>query len=90
MLSSNVPEVAPISKETAEQIREYIQDYGEELVKLPEKSWDTSICIWMGDSWDVLIDLWTATEGRSDLVLSASVSERGEGYIVNVEMVYVP
>ena len=66
------------------------QDYGEELVKLPEESWDTSICIWMGDRWDVLIDLWTATEGRSDLVLSAGVSEKDEGQIVNIEMVYVP
>jgi hypothetical protein len=38
----------------------------------------------------VLVDLWTAAEGRSDLVLSAEVSEVGREYSVRIALVYVP
>ena len=89
-LSVGVSGVAPVSAKTAKQIEEYIKDYGETLVELPEKTWASSICIWMGNRWDVLIDLWTKGEGRSDLVLSAQVSESKAGLVVRVEMVYVP
>ena len=89
-LSSGVAGVAPISNETAEQIEEYIDDYGETLVALPDDTWATSVSLWMGDRWDVLVDLWTRGEGRSDMVLSAQVSETGAGYTFRVYMVYVP
>ncbi len=89
-LSGGIGGVAPISASTAEQIEGYIEDYGETLVELSEETWASSVCIWMGDDWDVLIDLWTKGEGRSDMVLSARVSESNSGYLVRVEMVYVP
>jgi len=79
-----------VSSETAEHIEKYIQHYGEELVELPEEAWDSSVCIWMGVRWDALIDLWTSSEGRSDLVLSLRVSEDGGGFKFDVYMVYVP
>lgn len=82
--------VSFVSDETATHIKEYIQDYGEELVQLPDETWESSICIWMGGHWDVLIDLWTIGEGRSDLVLSAKVLEKSSEYIVEMGMVYVP
>lgn len=90
LLKDGISGVAPVSGETAEQVREYIQDYGATLVELPPQSWDTSVCIWMGDHWDALIDLWTEDEGQSDLVLEVKVSEAGSGYLVAVYMVYVP
>lgn len=89
-LSVGIPGVAPVSAKSAKQIQEYIDDYGETLVELPEKTWASSVCLWMGNGWDVLIDLWTKTEGRSDLVLRARVKETKAGLIVHVEMVYVP
>jgi hypothetical protein len=89
-LSAGVPGVAPVSAKTAKQIAEYIEDYGETLVELPEKTWASSVCLWMGKSWEVLVDLWTKGEGRSDLVLSARVSETKTGVVVRIEMVYVP
>ena len=89
-LSSEIDGVASVSKETANHIKEYIEDYGEELIQLPNETWESSICICMGGYWDVLIDLWTAGEGRSDLVLGARISESKNGYIVDIEMVYVP
>jgi hypothetical protein len=82
--------VSSVSNETANHIRDYIEEYGEELVQLSEETWESSACIWMGAHWDVLIDLRTAGEGRSDLVLGAKVTESADSYIVNVEMVHVP
>ncbi|WP_423252184.1 DUF7668 domain-containing protein [Vibrio vulnificus] len=46
--------------------------------------------MWMETHWDVLIDLWTETEGLSDLVLQAKVFESKDGYKYQIEMVYVP
>lgn len=89
-LSTPIPGLRPLSAETAEAIRDYIQEYGETLIALPEATWDSSICLWMGDYWDVLVDLWTLGEGRSDLVLQARVRESGSGYVYEVEGVYVP
>ncbi|QKJ67284.1 hypothetical protein HQN60_11550 [Deefgea piscis] len=89
-LSCEIDGVASVSKETANHIKEYIEDYGEELIQLPNETWESSICICMSGHWDVLIDLWTAGEGRSDLVLGARISESKNGYIVDIEMVYVP
>lgn len=89
-LANGVAGVAPVSEETETQIRTYIQEYGANLVSLPPESWATSVCIWMGDHWDALIDLWTEEEGRSDLVLQVRVSEEGSEFLVTIYMVYVP
>lgn len=89
-LTCEIMGVSPVSSETANHIKEYIEDYGEELTQLPNETWDYSVCLWMGSHWDVLIDLWTVGEGRSDLVLGARVSEVENGYIIDIGMVYVP
>ncbi|MEM9301901.1 MAG: hypothetical protein AAGE01_07305 [Pseudomonadota bacterium] len=89
-LAGGVSDVAPVSEDTARQVEEYVRDYGEELVELPADTWATSISLWMGDRWDVLVDLWTQGEGHSDLVLSANVSESGDGFVFEINMVYVP
>ena len=89
-LSSGVKNVNPISKSTAEQIEEYIEDYGEELIELPDETWDTSVYICYGDYWNVLIDLWTKGEGSSDLVLKAEVRQKENEYVVEINLVYVP
>ena len=89
-LAEGILGVAPVSEKTATQICKYIQEYGAKLVELPQQSWDTSVCIWTGDHWDALIDLWTEEEGCSDLVLQVHVSEVGNEYVVTVYMVYVP
>lgn len=89
-ISYGIENVAMINSETAKQIQEYIEDYGEQLVPLPEETWETSIYLWQGNYWDVIIDLWTAGEGRSDMILSAKVTEKEGTYNINVYMVYVP
>ena len=89
-LTTSISRVAPVQLDTAEQIENHIKNYGAELIELPEETWDSSVCIWMGNRWDALIDLWSSSEGRSDLVLSIHVSETNNGFEFSVYMVYVP
>jgi hypothetical protein len=89
-LSRGLPNVRLRSDRTAELIRDQVADYGETLVELPEDTWRTSEALWMGDFWEIFVDLWTAGEGRSDLVLKARVFETEGGYAFEVSLVYVP
>ena len=89
-LTTSISGVVPVQPDTAEQIENYIKSYGVELIELPEETWDSSVCIWMGTRWDALIDLWSSSEGRSDLVLSLQVSEKDNDFEFNIYMVYVP
>jgi hypothetical protein len=89
-LVAGIPGVAPVSTATASQIQEYIEHYGETLMALPDATWKTSVCMWTGHHWDVLVDLWTIGEGSSDLVLGLEVLESGGSYIIDIHMVYVP
>lgn len=82
--------VEPLSDGTSRQIRDYVADYGEALIPLPEQAWDSSEAQWMGDRWDVLVDLWTKESGPSDMVLDAKVKEIGDGIRVEIHAVYVP
>ena len=59
-------------------------------VALPEETWNSSVCMWYGDHWDVLVDLWTQEEGPSDLVLSATVSEKEMVFVFAIQLVHVP
>ena len=64
--------------------------YGAALVDLPEESWDTSVAQWMETYWEVLVDLWTVQEGRSDLVLHARVFEVGYDFEIKIDSIFVP
>lgn len=82
--------VAALSDSKRTLIAKNIHDYGVTLVALPDASWETSMCQWMRDYWDVLVDLYSAEEGRSDLVLQIRVFENGGGFLYEIESVYVP
>ena len=89
-LAKTVRDVDAIPHKVAEQIRAYVADYGATLDELPNDTWETSCAQWMGNHWDVLVDLWTKEEGRSDLVLSLKVVELGGEPRFTVHLVYVP
>jgi hypothetical protein len=89
-LKKGVANVVPVSAETASRIRENLQDYGATLIALPDATWGSSVCIWYGDHWDALVDLWTQEEGQSDLVLHVRVSEANPGFLIQIHLVYVP
>ena len=88
-LTRDIEFVSKVSQETAKQVKEYIEDYGEELILLPDETWESSIYMWQGHHWDVIIDLWTKSEGRSDSILRTNVYEGNQNYRFEIYMVYV-
>lgn len=82
--------VGPVSARTEEQMRTYVAAYGMRLVDLPDDTWTTSVAQWMEGYWDVLVDLWTAEEGRSDMVLLVRIRERGDGFHLDLLSLHVP
>ena len=72
-------------------IREY-GDRGATIVRLPEEAWDyaeASPADGVPGTWFVVVDLWTAEEGRSDLSMEATVREVGDGVEVEVDDIHV-
>ncbi|RTQ88643.1 MULTISPECIES: DUF7668 domain-containing protein [Stenotrophomonas] len=85
--AANVP---ACSADIWDVITGIIADYGETLVTLPEASWETSVSQWHGERWKVLVDLYTAVEGRSDLVMDVDIAETETGFEYSLHLVYVP
>ena len=79
-----------VSPEIATQNKEYVDDYGESLVELSDKTWETSCAQWMGLHWDILIDLCTEGGGISDLVLTGEMLEINGTPHFTVGLIYVP
>ena len=89
-LAEGVAGVEAVDSRTAEHIRASIAGYGATLVGLPDATWETSVAQWYGTHWEILVDLWTAEEGPSDLVLDCWVYESDGGYRIELHHVYVP
>ena len=89
-LECGIPFVQAVSAEDATRIAGNIEDYGAVLSSLPADTWRTSVCRWMQEYWDVLIDLYTVGEGESDLVMFIRAYEDGEAYRFQVQSVHVP
>jgi hypothetical protein len=85
-----IARVDPIDQDTADQIAHNIREYGCTLTLLPDETWETSVCIWLMDYWEVLVDLFTIEEGISDLIVHLNVFEEAEDFIFRVHLVYVP
>jgi hypothetical protein len=91
-VGEGIENVDPLPEDVSNQCRETLADYGSAtLIRLPEATWATSVAMWQGDHWDCLVDLWTAEQGRSDLVLEVAVSEDdGTAFRFRPYLVYVP
>jgi hypothetical protein len=85
-----IDDVNPASLNEANRLRRNIAAYGVHLARLPERTWQTSVCRWMDGYWDVLVDLFTEEAGESDLVLFIKVYEQEGSYRFSVESVHVP
>ena len=81
--------VASIDASTAKMIAGNVEGYGDQLVALNDKTWDSSICRWIDDHWIALVDLSTLQEVISDLVLFARVYDEPV-LRVEVNSVHVP
>ena len=82
--------VEQLDDDTAAAIADNIRAYGETLCELPDASWDTSVCQWQVEYWELLVDLFTIESGRSDLVAHIKVFEDDQGFTFKVHLVYVP
>jgi hypothetical protein len=89
-LRRGISSIVQVSARVADQIRAYLADFGETLVELPDETWRTSVSQWMGTYWEVLVDLWTAESGPSDLVLGVRVHEHEGGVRIEIDSVRVP
>jgi hypothetical protein len=89
-LSRGIAGVKPPSRANAEFFAHSVEAYGATLACLSDESWQTSIYVRDGDYWQVLVDLITVEEGRSDLVLFTRVYERGDGYAFEPWSLHVP
>lgn len=89
-LKNASPDVERLSEESAKGVLEVVTYYGETLDTLPEHTWNTSVCRWMGDRWELVVDLYTLESGASDLVLSLQVFETEATYRFKVDWVNVP
>ncbi|WP_299986141.1 hypothetical protein [uncultured Ruegeria sp.] len=67
-----------------------IADYPDVIGPLTEASWKTSVYIWTGSYWDVLVDLISETGEISDLVLQVKVYPTGQEYEFQPHLVYIP
>lgn len=84
-----VPFVSRLRPSLADLVKENISAYGDELVLLPEASWETSVYLWMNGYWQVVVDLFVLNKGRSDLGLFVKVREDGDQYTFEVTSVHV-
>ncbi|QNE17818.1 hypothetical protein F1D05_07740 [Kribbella qitaiheensis] len=70
----------------------WVREYPGTVVKLPEEAWEFAEVIIARDdgvTWSVAVDLWTAEEGRSDLILEAEVRQHRDGLVIEVENIHV-
>ena len=90
---SGLDGVQPLAQNVGiDLLRDQVSRYGDvTLIELPDATWQTSVAMWGGsDYWDLLVDLHTVEEGRSDLVLKLRVTETQAGFSYAVDMIYVP
>ena len=82
--------VNAIDHDLAEMIAHQIKSYGDPMTELTEASWERSVYLWMGEKWEVLVDLCTESLGVSDLVMFLNVFEDNDGFIFQISSVHVP
>ena len=74
---------------TAEQLSQAVDEYGRELQMPPEVVFHNldvnEIEGAIPRAWWVLVDLWTADEGRSDLTLEIRITDTG-GELYDIEI----
>jgi hypothetical protein len=77
---------------TDESIGRWIEDYPAKLVDLPAEAWAYSAhAPWAGaaQSWWVIVPLWTAEEGHSDLSMEATIWDDGFEIVAKIDNVHV-
>lgn len=87
--NSPVDGLEPVDLEAANHVIGNIAAYGDPLTLLDDATWNQPVYRWMGDCWQVLVDLSTIDEPVSDLTLHATVYE-ADCSRLKIESVHVP
>lgn len=78
---------------TANDIKAAITEYGRRLVEPPVEAWKLMNAVPVRNSspqrWSVIMPLWTAEEGRSDLSLECTAIENGESVVLELDDIHV-
>jgi len=83
-----IPGVREVDPSTAEAIAESVSAYGDRLAPLNSSTWRYAVYRWMGDHWQMLVDLTTDGEDVSDLTLHAKLHDT-EPTMLEIESVHV-
>lgn len=89
-LTRGIAGVAASTARDGDERRRAVASYGVTLASLSQETWKSSVSMWMGEWWDVIVDLWSVESGRTDLVVELRISEHGEGYRYVMGIIYVP
>jgi hypothetical protein len=84
--------ISGVESATDTSVGQWIEEYPASLVDLPPEAWSLSEHgEWANTpgSWWVIVPLWTAEEGRSDLSLEATVWDDGTSMTAKIDMVHV-
>jgi hypothetical protein len=75
---------------TAEELERVVREYGRTLVPLPEEAWALIEVYPLDDGSGVALDvpIWT-NEGRSDLTLQLTASERDGAVAIQIDDLHV-
>jgi len=83
-----IRDVCEVSPGTANAIAESVSAYGDRLAPLHRSTWGYAVYRWMGDYWQMLVDLTTEGEEVSDLTLHAKLHDT-EPPTLEIESVHV-
>jgi hypothetical protein len=93
LVNGNFQELEVLSKGvrlTASEMEEAVRQYGEKLLMPPDSAFQSIDVIQVRGAeprqWSVRFDLWTESEGQSDLSLEMTVIEGNVGQPLRVEI----
>lgn len=89
-LAKSGKNVTMLSKDLASINSNNVRDYGCTLIPLLDQTWGSSRAQWMGAYWEIIIDLCTAEERISDLILSGRVYPSNSDFKYEFGLLYVP
>jgi hypothetical protein len=79
-------------RNTADELERAVREHGRTLVAMPEEAWALVNVYRLEDGAGVALEvpLWTAEEGRSDLTLAVTLSERDGVVAIEIDDLHVP
>lgn len=82
--------IRAVEPETLKINVDNISDYPDTIGPLQDVTWSSSIHVWTGDHWEILLDLSTKDHQTSDLVLRLRVYDVNNQCEFEPGLIYVP